>query len=138
MVVSVLRVLIGQQLASIISGAQQPRLAAPSIGANHYYRGLSSAAAAGVRSVSSANESDGELFSASYFSHLQQFDGPKSSVFLDSKNGAGSEWQPWYLNSGPGCETDRHHDACRQLAGFATVWEGLSFATVHGVSGHAL
>ena len=56
---------------------------------------------------------------------------------LPLKNGAGSEWQPWYLNSGPGCETDRHHDACRQLAGFATVWEGLSFATVHGVSGHA-
>jgi len=41
-------------------------------------------------------------------------------------------WAPWKMASGPGCPNG---PACEQIAGFGTVWEGLSFVTVHG-AGH--
>jgi carboxypeptidase C (cathepsin A) len=43
-----------------------------------------------------------------------------------------SDWAPWTLPSGPGCP---HGPACEQVAGYVTLFDGLSFVTVHG-AGH--
>jgi len=41
-------------------------------------------------------------------------------------------WTPWTMDSGPGCSDG---PACKQVAGYVTLFEGLSFVTVHG-AGH--
>ena len=41
-------------------------------------------------------------------------------------------WAPWKMDSGPGCPEG---PACKQIAGYATKFDGLSFVTVHG-AGH--
>ena len=43
-----------------------------------------------------------------------------------------SAWRPWTMPTGPDCPDG---PACRQVAGFATLWQGLSLVTVHG-AGH--
>ena len=42
-----------------------------------------------------------------------------------------NDWQPWYMDSGPKCPGP----ACKQVAGYAVLFEGLSLVTVHG-AGH--
>lgn len=41
-------------------------------------------------------------------------------------------WAPWYMKDGPGCPDG---PACKQIAGYSVVFDGLSFVTVHG-AGH--
>ena len=41
-------------------------------------------------------------------------------------------WAPWYMDDGPGCPSG---PACKQVAGYAVRFDGLSLATVHG-AGH--
>jgi len=42
------------------------------------------------------------------------------------------EWAPWTMDDGPDCPEG---PACKQVAGYATLFDGLSFVTVHG-AGH--
>ena len=39
-------------------------------------------------------------------------------------------WSPWYMDDGPRCPGP----ACKQVAGYAVRFQGLSLITVHGVS----
>lgn len=41
-------------------------------------------------------------------------------------------WAPWTMDDGPGCPGG---PACKQVAGFVTLFDGLSLVTVHG-AGH--
>lgn len=43
-----------------------------------------------------------------------------------------SEWAPWTMEDGPGCPGG---PACKQTAGYAVKFDGLTFVTVHG-AGH--
>lgn len=58
----------------------------------------------------------------------------------DPNTGADINWQRWEIDAGPDCHPSVAADkpvgpACVQVGGFKTVWEGLSFVTVHG-AGH--
>ena len=43
-----------------------------------------------------------------------------------------SDWAPWYMEDGPDCPSG---PACKQVAGYAVKFDGLSLVTVHG-AGH--
>lgn len=46
-----------------------------------------------------------------------------------------SEWAPWRMDDGPGCDQTPKGQACSQVAGYAVQFDGLSLVTVHG-AGH--
>jgi hypothetical protein len=58
---------------------------------------------------------------------------PPVLVSVATRNIEGEHGATGTVDAGPDCANDG--PACKQVGGFVTEWEGLTFATVHG-AGH--